>query len=244
MTLPTQDPATPAVEGTPAAPTTPGEATPAPAAAAAAAAPVAEPTTPAPAPESEPEPAPAAAAAAPAEGASGDRELTLYRGNYDTLLQQYQNIQTRLDEYETAAMSEEERETWQLQRDRNALSQQQQDLAEAAYATDLYHYYQQFVPQNVIQGETPTDWQTSVLSHLQAEVQRLTTENQRLTTESAGLRQSVVPGATAPPVSSGGGPAAGKKRLGDMTWQEIEAMKETAIDGTLPLEDYPAVALD
>jgi len=117
-------------------------------------------------------------------------------------------------------------------------------LAEAAYATDLYHYYQQFVPQNVIQGETPTDWQTSVLSHLQAEVQRLTTENQRLTTESAGLRQSVVPGVTAPPVSSGTGPASGKKRLGDMSWQEIEAMKETAIDGNLPLEDYPAVALD
>jgi hypothetical protein len=203
----------------------------------------AEPTAPTEAPTEAPAAEPEAAAPPPTEtpGAPSqelERELSWYRSNYDAILQRQEGLQRQLDEYETAAMSEDERAVWELQREREQLQGQQQEMAEAAYAADLYYYYGQFVPREVIQGQTPTDWQNSVLTHMQAQTQQLQAENQRLTAENTRLKQAAVPGQGAPQVTGTQGAATGKKPLGEYTWQELEDMKEAAIDGTL--REYPA----
>ena len=227
MTEPTPDPGTRGVEETPPAAEEPGDET--------------LETTEVEEPE-EPEQQAAPTPAARDDAQAARRELDWYRQNYDVLLQQYQARQRELDEYETAAMSDDERAQWELRRQREALEIQQQEWAEKQYAADLYTYYQQFVDPTVIQGNTPSDWQASVLTHLQGEIVRLQAEVQRLQTQNAKLKQASAPGRTAPPVTTSRASSSGRRPLGDYTWQELETMKEQIVDGTLSPEDLPGVA--
>jgi len=167
-------------------------------------------------------------------------ELDWYQKQYGTSLQRMQEIQTSLDEYETAAMTDDERAAWQLQRERDQLYQQQDQMAQEAYTRDLWYYYQQFVPADQITGQDPTQWQDSVLQYLFGADKRQQQEIQRLQQENQQLRAAVVPGAGAPTVTTPGAPPS-KPTITDLNWEELEALKQQAIEGNLAPEDYPAI---
>jgi hypothetical protein len=142
-------------------------------------------------------------------------------------------LQSRLEEYETAAMDDEERARWELDKRRRELEEQQQQLAEMQYAQQLYSYYSRFVPANVIRGQSPAEWQHSVLTHLTSEITRLRRENE-------ALRRSAAPGQGAPRVGSvESGKSASRKTIWQMTPEERQRLLERARAGLTTPEDYP-----
>lgn len=171
-----------------------------------------------------------------------ERSYRWLEQQYQGSLQQIQKLQGDLREYEYAGLDEGEAAQRQLQDRTQQLQEQEYRIQEQQYASDLYRFYAGYVPTEAIQGYTPSEWQQSVLSHMQGEAKHLQGEVTRLQGEVKALKSAARPGDNAPKVpSGGGGPASGKRSLYAMTWEEREAMRQQAELGTLRPEDYPAV---
>jgi len=151
---------------------------------------------------------------------------------YQTLAAQHAETQRRLDQMEEAGLSEEEVTRRRFERDRQALQDQQRQMAELMYATDLHALYSKFVPAAAIKGADPSEWQTSVLSYMQ-------NENAKLRKQLETLR-GAKPGETAQKVTAGGPTTpAPTKSAWDLTPEEREALLAKARMGRLKAEDLP-----
>lgn len=160
------------------------------------------------------------------------RELSWLRTEYQKAVAELQKTRKDLQEYEYAALDEGERGQRELEERARELQEQQYALQEAAYAQGLWEFYTGYVPVDAIRGETPTEWQASVLDYLADAVQKLFKENQ-------ALKKAAVPGRGAPrvPAQKGGRPP--KRSVFAMDWDEIERIREAAESGLLGPDDLP-----
>jgi hypothetical protein len=184
-----------------------------------------EPTTPAAVPQP-----------APSQQAQIEARLRWFEQNYDAIAAQARTAQERLQEYETAAMSDGEKAEYELSKREGALQQRERELAELRYAQELHAYYQQFVPPEVVMGASPAEWQHNVLTHFQQRIKALEAENTK-------LRGGARPGVTAPKVPVNGGTTTGvqRKTAYQLTAEQREEMLARARRGQLAPADYPPV---
>lgn len=155
--------------------------------------------------------------------------------------QQIQQYQQQLQQYELAGMDEDERQAAVLQQQQQSLSQREQQLQEWYATNQWYNYYKGWVPQEALQGQDPVSWQHSALTYLYQQSQAAMKESAKLKAENASLRKALNPGQQPPKVSTGSGAPVGKKSLWDMTWDEMESMKNAALLGQLDPNDYPSI---
>jgi len=207
--------------------------------------PVTEPTAPEPTPATEPpatptptetpvetptEPTPATPVVAPDHQAQ--QKLAWYEANYGNLLEQNKATQEQLRVLETSSMTEDEKARYEIEVGRKEVEDNREQLAQITYAQQLHQYYNQFVPPNVIKGNSPSDWQHSVLTHQTGEIQRLTAEV-------AALKAAVKPGPNAPKVTTGAPQGASPKRtVYDMTREERAQLAENAAQGLTTKDSY------
>lgn len=159
-------------------------------------------------------------------------EMDMLRRTFANTAQENERMRQELEALQTASMSEEERQRYDLDKRSRDLQSREEQLAQMRYAQELYSYYSQFVPANAITGNDPADWQHSVLTSL-------VNENKQLKAQVASLRGSTKPGANAPKVGVGGGGKVSQKSVFDMTYAERQALLDRARMGDIRPEDYP-----
>lgn len=153
---------------------------------------------------------------------------------------QMQQYQQQLRQYEMAELDDDERNARLYQQQAEALSQREAELQEWYARNQWYQYYNQWVPEGTVTGEDPVQWQHSVLSHLYTENQTQARELAKLRSEVEALKRVGVQPA-APKVTTQGGAPAPRKSVWDMSWEEMEALKEAALMGTVSPTDFPGV---
>lgn len=153
------------------------------------------------------------------------QQMAWFQQQYQGVLDANEKLRVQLSDYQMAELSDEERAQALLQQREQQVQEQLAQLEEARYKSDLYNYYSGFVPNSVMTGANPAEWQHSVLSYLHGTVQKLWKENQM-------LRKSVRPGEAAPKVSSpGGGSSPVQSDLYSMTREEREKLYAKAKAG-------------
>lgn len=163
------------------------------------------------------------------------RELEWYKLQHQQAMEAVRDLQRRLEEYETAAMDDEERAKWELQRQQQELEAQRRMLEEAQYAQSLYTYYSRYVPPEAIKGSSPSEWQASVLEYLRQRIAQLQQERD-------ALKRAAVPGQNAPRVGTpGAGAPKPRKSVWELSPEERRALLERAKAGMTTPDDYPSI---
>lgn len=164
-------------------------------------------------------------------------EQAWYKQQMAVQQQQIQQMKQQNNSYQTENMSDEEYAAWEQQQHGDQLANREAHLQAQLFNQQYGQYISQFAPPEVLaagQGQ-PEHMAHAALVHLHTDNVRLKQENEAL--KLAAQATPPVPTTTQQP----GTAAPGAPSVWDLSYDEIEKMKNAALTG-LSTPDYPSIS--